>query len=336
MQKTKAIAAMLLLGLGLGGAAACNRKGDGDAKAGTAAAAAGATAAPGAVKEDLEQEEQLLSARGDLIVNRKRISERRQELLKEREQLTSAAAPADPQALARIQTEDQKLLAEEQDLAKKERELLAKLEDVTKRAEKRIVEAAPGGGDPAAQMSRREAALARREAELAKREGDLTRREREHLALRSKALDDCRAQPVQTITRVEVPAGGGGRYGRKDIEPLMREVHKQMRARGILETDLPAAGPLFGAVSRANQNGDFTRAKFSAEQLLELVKSVRIDRAFIGAKIDRLSARMRGNALSGPTKGEVDRLFRQATASYGDGQFASSNTSLNRIYALLR
>src|SRR5262245_11191893 len=123
----------LVAGLAAVSLGACNRKGDVDGRTpaagppggGSAMVAAGADGSTAAPKDDLDQEEQLLTARGDLIVNRQRISERRQELLKEREQLSQGTAVADPQALARLQTEDQKLLAEEQALAKKERELLS-------------------------------------------------------------------------------------------------------------------------------------------------------------------------------------------------------------------
>ena len=33
---------------------------------------------------------------------------------------------------------------------------------------------------------------------------------------------------------------------------------------------------------------------------------------------------------------QVDELFRDATADYGDGNFLAANSKLNKIYGLLR
>jgi hypothetical protein len=328
--------AVTLLGLAwLGGTtllgAGCNRKGT-EATGSKAGGGAGVAAPPASVKAEIEDEEKLLGERGDLSMSRKRISERREELLGERQRVQS-----DPNALARLQSEDQKLLAEEQDLNKRERELLKRLEDLSKRVEEKRGGGPVASDDIGAGMARREALLARREADLARREGELSKRERDLIATRAKALDDCRAQaPVQTITRVEVPTRAAG-YSRRDVDPLVREAQSQMRKRGILDSDLPAGGArLLSEAMRAGHTGDFAKAKYAAEQLLDVVRNVRIDRSFIGAKIDRLSAQMRGKALSAGVRGEVDRLFRQATARYGDGQFGASNSELNRIYSMLR
>ncbi len=312
------------LGLGLLAPLGCNRRKQSASPGPQKPTVTVVTPKDGGTTTDVDEEDRLLAERGDLTLNRKRLTERREEILRERQ------AAADPVVIERLQNEEKKLLGEEQDLNRRERELMQKLEEVARREAQRR-----GTDDPSASLARREAQLARREAELARREAELTRREREHLAARAKALDECRAMPVTTVTRVEMPRGGGT-YGKRDVEPVMRLVHAEMRRRGILESDLPGAGRLFGEVSRAGQSGDYTRAKFAAEQLLELVKTIRIDRGFIGAKIERLSAQMRGRSLPGPTKSEVDRLFRKATAHYGDGQFVASNGELNRIYALLR
>jgi hypothetical protein len=62
---------------------------------------------------------------------------------------------------------------------------------------------------------------------------------------------------------------------------------------------------------------------------------MKIDRAFIGAKIGRLSAAIRSNPPGGGNRERVNRLFQQATAAYGDGRFGEANKLLNRIYNLL-
>jgi hypothetical protein len=77
--------------------------------------------------------------------------------------------------------------------------------------------------------------------------------------------------------------------------------------------------------------GDYGRARLAADQLVASIDSVKIDKAFIVAKINRLNVALRSAKLSTDAKAEVDDLFRDATADYGDGKFAGANGKLNRI-----
>ena len=86
----------------------------------------------------------------------------------------------------------------------------------------------------------------------------------------------------------------------------------------------------------AMKDGDYGKAKFAADQLMATVESVKIDRAFIAAKIGRLNGVVKGKTLGAGAKKEVDELFRSATADYGDGRFPAANGKLNKIYALVR
>ena len=67
-----------------------------------------------------------------------------------------------------------------------------------------------------------------------------------------------------------------------------------------------------------------------------LLQHLKIDKAFIQAKIGRLSAAMKGTTLDDKTQGKVDELFKQATSAYGDGKFSRANRQLNEIWALIR
>jgi hypothetical protein len=59
---------------------------------------------------------------------------------------------------------------------------------------------------------------------------------------------------------------------------------------------------------------------------------MKIDRGFISGKINRLSKRMSGRTLDAKVQKEVDDLFRDATAKYGDGDYSGANKKLNQIY----
>ena len=54
-----------------------------------------------------------------------------------------------------------------------------------------------------------------------------------------------------------------------------------------------------------------------------------IDRAFIAAKIARLSETAKGRNLTE----EQQRLLQGATADHSDGKYAAANAKLNRLHA---
>ena len=69
-----------------------------------------------------------------------------------------------------------------------------------------------------------------------------------------------------------------------------------------------------------------------AAELLATVEGIKIDRTFISGKIARLSAAMKGRTLDDKKQKEVDDLFREATAKYGDGDYSGANKKLNAIW----
>ena len=120
------------------------------------------------------------------------------------------------------------------------------------------------------------------------------------------------------------------------MEPVYRKALKVMQDKGILASDLPpGTARLVDDARSAMESGDYVRAKYAADQLLDVVSELHVDRSFIGAKMSRLASAMRGKSLQGDRRKEVDSLFQEATAAYGDGKFSQANTKINRIFALL-
>ena len=281
-----------------------------------------------------DNEEELLSQRGSLQRERKKLTDERQALAEKRKTASGTERAA-------LDTQEQQLAEKENDLVGKETSLNSKLEELLRqRAEmvQRATAAAASGTDPSAQVARRESTVAlrekdfaRREAEIARRESDLAARERE---LGKREREGCTQQPTQTIIKTEIPKGL--KYGRHEVEPVYRKALKVMQDKGILASDLPpGTARLVDDARSAMESGDYVRAKYAADQLLDVVSELHVDRSFIGAKMNRLSTAMRGKPLPGERRKEVDSLLQEATAAYGDGKFTQANTKINRIFALL-
>ena len=134
----------------------------------------------------------------------------------------------------------------------------------------------------------------------------------------------------------QVDGSKGSKYTKRDVEPVLQKARRKMNDKGMLPTDLPSpAQALEQEAVAAMKDGDYGKAKFAADQLYATVDSMKIDKAFISAKIGRLNAAMKGKSLDGDCKKEADALFRGATSDYGDGRFPSANGKLNKIYALI-
>ncbi|MEZ4369049.1 MAG: hypothetical protein R2939_22620 [Kofleriaceae bacterium] len=156
---------------------------------------------------------------------------------------------------------------------------------------------------------------------------------RAELARQAASCGQPAAVPTTIIQTVDAK---GSKYGRRDVEPMLTRARTNMSKKGLLAADLP--GPAQGLEKEATAamaDADFGKAYFAASQLLATVDSIKIDRAFIGAKIGRLSARMKGRTLEAGAQAQVDGLFREATEKYGDGDFGGANKRLNQIASLI-
>ena len=191
-------------------------------------------------------------------------------------------------------------------------------------------------GDAQTQAAAREAAVANREKSLASREDRVGQREAA-LAAREKELAErekntCGAGGGTTIIQ-QVADPKGTKYSKRDVESALKKAREAMSKRGILSSDLPAqAAGLEKEATKEMADGEYGPARFAAQQLLGTVEAIKVDRNFISQKISRLSKKMSGRTLDEKVQKEVDDLFRDATAKYGDGDYSGANKKLNQIY----
>jgi hypothetical protein len=280
------------------------------------------------------EESDVLARRDELQRERKKISADRQALVEKRKQVAAAGGN-----VAEVDAEETELISRETKLVDQETELNNRFEGLFKRYEELAVATPVAAGNVAADVTRREGGLALREKDVAKREDRLAQREAE-LAEREKAQakrekETCGTGTTTIVQQVEPPKGSN--YSKRDVEPVLQKARRKMNDKGLLASDLPApAQALEQEAVAAMKDGDYGKAKFAADQLYATVDSMKIDKAFISAKIGRLNAAMKGKALAGDPKKEADELFRGATTDYGDGRFPAANGKLNKIFALIR
>ncbi len=287
------------------------------------------------------KEEEIASHRGALQRERKKISDRRAELLTKK----AALQESDAQGREALEAEETKLAGLEASLVQQEIDLNQKLQNLFDEKSGLMKKIMNKKSSTAREMliGRREYSVALREKDVARRESELSRREKA-LALREQAFAKRQAtlcpKGATSVQVIQPSSGhGGGKtpsFSRRDVEPVFQAALNAMRTKGILTADLPPGiDRLITEVRHGVGKGDFVRAKYAADQLLATVRNMKIDRAFIGEKINRLSAVIRRAKPTRATRAKVDRLFQGATANYGDGSFLEANRKLNRIYDLL-
>ena len=284
--------------------------------------------------EQLQEQEGDVLARRDLLTReREKVSADRAALDEKRKQV--AAQGGDTKV---VDEEEQALSAREAKLGEQESELNKKIDTLISGYQ---AAASPAAG-PGDQMARREAAVAlrekdftRREVTVAQREASIAERERD-LAKREK--DTCSVGPPTIVQQtVTAPSSIGSKYSRHDVEPILQNARRKMTEKGLLPSDLPAPSKgLEKEATDAMGAGDFGKAKFAADQLYSAVDGVKVDKSFIVGKITRLSTAVRSSKLADEARQQVEELFRDATADYGDGRFGAANGKLNRIYALVQ
>jgi hypothetical protein len=282
-----------------------------------------------------KNESDLLGQRGSLQRERKTLDDKRAELVDRRKQLghDSAGQAALDEEEKKLVDQESALANREDDLNKKLDQLLAQREGLVQKATQTVAGAA--GADPLERAARREQGVASREKELAEREKTLAAREKD-LAEREareakREKETCGAQPAQ----IEIPKGL--KYSAKDVEPIYKKALKLMHERGVLPADLPAGQErLVEETREAMKKADYVRAKYDADALLSSVEAIKIDRAFISAKMARLASAMRGRKLEGDQRKKVESLFQEATANYGDGKFPQANGRINTLFAMLK
>lgn len=294
----------------LGAAAGCKNKGDANAAPDPAA----------------------LKAQQELIARRDALVTQREQLLRESSHLDAE--------IQRVSGEG----GDTADLAKKKAEVDAKLEGQSKAlqsVESDVVKQSAGAGNAAeltaaiatreASMGSREKGVATREAQLAERERVLAQRERE-LAQREK--ETCSGGGGVIIQQVAAPKGAN--YTRRDIEPLLAKARAKMQKKGLNAAagDLGPAAALESEATKAMADADWGKAYLAAAQLSATVDSIKIDRAFIGAKISRLNARLKNAKVDEATRQQLEQGLTDVVQKFGDGKLADANSKLNQMWAL--
>ena len=294
---------------------ACKDKG-GEAPAGSAAVVEDDSAAKAA--------QDLLARRDALMKSRQKLQDERQELEAERSRLIESGGDTSEvdRKLEEHRTQEAQIVSQESAVGDEMRAFLETAKNLKTSAD--VQERAAAREQHAAS---REESVKQRESEVAKREADLARREAT-LAERERNTCGVAAAPVYVPAPVK-----GEKYSKRDVEPLLKKAREAMSKKGILSSDLPAqAAGLEREAARSMGEGDYGPARFAAQQLLATVEAQKIDRNFIAAKISRLSKAMSGKKLDDGKRQEVEDLFADATAKYGDGDYAGANKKLNQIW----
>ncbi len=268
----------------------------------------------------------LLARRDALMKSRNELAEKKKALEIERTKIIEAGGDT-----TEIDKQAEELRAEEEKINNDETsvsgEMSALLEGV------KSVQATGDALERASQREviakEREKQAAEREKAVAMREKDIAEREKALLLLREK---ECSAGGGGT-TIIQTVDPKGAKYSKKDVESALKKAREAMSKKAILSSDLPSqAAGLEKEATKSMADGDYGPARFAAQQLLATVEGIKIDRTFISGKITRLSAAMKGRTLDDKKQKEVDDLFREATAKYGDGDYSGANKKLNAIW----
>jgi len=287
----------------------------------------------------------LLKRRGTLQRSRAEIEAARKAIEKKRASL----AKDDIVGHAKLAKEELALKQKEATLRKQEDKVNSRLLNALQRQEQfyarasAALSARAGSGDPTANVRGREHAVALREKAVARREREVAKREQAlndqyRKVVEYKAKKCAAATPVfTTITAPAAPASGGSKsYSKADAKAAFAKAMATMSHKGIRVSDLPAGfAKLIRDIRGFIRGKEYARAKFASDQLRATLRSIRIDRGFVGAKMGRLAAVIRRKKLSAAKRKQVSQLFVQVTTAYNDGRFSSANARINKIYRII-
>jgi hypothetical protein len=267
-----------------------------------------------------------VKAQQELVARRDALLAKRQELQSDRDKLD--AQIKDAQAKGGDTT----------DLVKKRADLDTQIDsqtsDLINTLSSKIDSAIQASGDKSTQVAAREAEVASREKGYATREEKIAERERQiaqrEAALAQREKDTCSGGGAPVI----IQAPKGGNYGRKDVTELLTKAKTTMSKKGVLTSDLP--GPAQGLESdatKAMNENDWSKAYVYAVQLVQHVDAIQINRAFIQAKMNRVSNAVKGGKVD---DAQLQSALTDVMQKYNDGDFAAANKRLNALAAMIR
>ncbi len=273
----------------------------------------------------LRAQQALIAKREAMLASRKQTQEQRTRL--QEEMRKTAESGGDTSEMQRQLRElDTQLEVQNNQLADEFQALSSKLDSI-----------AVATADQSAGIASREAGIGSREDRLAQREERVAAREakvgeRE----RAEALVCAAAAPTTIVQQVPVPTKSS--YSRKEIDGLLGRARSAMGKRGLLGSDLPShAQGLEREATSAMADGELGKAYLAASQLSSTVDAVKIDSAFIKAKVARLQSRItgKGGKLDEATNKSMGAGITDVMQKWGDGDYAKANAKLNQLYAAL-
>jgi len=188
-------------------------------------------------------------------------------------------------------------------------------------------------------LAQREAAVAQREAAVALREKEAFQKMKDVLAAEGASAErwkeGCNAggQPM-IIQQVAPPKGGT--YSRKEVDALVGKAKREMAKKGLMASDLGAQSNLESEVTKALGESDWTRGFILASQLVQTIDAISVNRAFIGAKVQRLQNRVKSASVDEATQAQLTEGLKDVLQKYGDQDFAAANKKINQLWAAVR
>lgn len=192
--------------------------------------------------------------------------------------------------------------------------------------------------DAAAGVAAREARVAEREARIALREKEFA----DSLKSFAKTQDEsarrwqeqCSSGAPMIIQQVAPPKGGN--YSRKEVDTMMSRARGAMAKKGLISSDLGPQASLESEVTKAMQDSDFARAFILANQLVQTIDAIQVNRTFINAKYQRLHTRVKSAKVDEPTQAKLTAGMQEVMQKYGDGDFTSANRRINQLWGDLK
>ncbi|MDX2090029.1 MAG: hypothetical protein SFX73_19385 [Kofleriaceae bacterium] len=262
-----------------------------------------------------------------------------QELMARRDQLMAQRAKLEGES-TKLGEEIKKVEAsggDTKELVARKQEIDTQLQQETTKLDTTSNELAAASAklDAAAGIAAREARVAQREADVARREREAMTKMQELVALESKNAEKWKegctvgAQPQMIIQQVAPPKNADGKYTRKEVDGLVSKAKSAMGRKGLISADL---GGIDGEVTKALSESDWTRAYILANQWTQTVEQTQVNRAFIGAKYQRLQNRVKAATLDEATQASLTEGMKEVLQKYGDGDHSGANKRINQLW----
>ena len=136
-------------------------------------------------------------------------------------------------------------------------------------------------------------------------------------------------QTGQVLPRRPSDLGPPAAARRPATLPELAELDRTLQDRGILFEDAPQLWAERSALERAVARGEGDRAV--AVRLLERARALPVDRAFVDAKLQRITSRLERARLDPGVGEELKQRTRRALSHAVTGRYAEANRELNAI-----